>query len=34
MDGDLIDAGYVTVELFAKKFAGFGVSEEISCEEC
>jgi len=32
MNRDLVDAGYMTVKLLAKKFSGFGVSEEISCE--
>jgi hypothetical protein len=32
MNGDLIDAGYMTIQLLAEKFAGLGVSEEISCK--
>jgi hypothetical protein len=33
MNWDLVDAAYVAVELLAEELAGFGVGEEIACEE-
>jgi hypothetical protein len=30
MDGDLIDAGYMAVELLTKELPGFGITEKIS----
>jgi len=34
MDGYLVDARYVAVELLAEELSSFRVTEEIPCKQC
>lgn len=34
MDGNLVDAAYMAVELLAEELTSFGVSKEIPCKKC